>query len=124
MSKFMSGYNSPSEREEPTQEQIKEFWTWCEFDVVGSMCRYPDDKDKGHWEELPPIDLNNLFKYAVRILERTNNYHYIHFGYNHSSPNITTVQITFLDRLIATGDDDDPALALFWALYPVLKEKE
>ncbi len=62
---------------ELTQEQINEFWEWCGWkwhDVEinpeprvkyrGSHWISPDD-EQYIWTGNPPIDLNNLFRYAV-----------------------------------------------------------
>jgi len=103
---------------EPTQEQIKEFWEWCGFQKK---------KGAGYWQpstyltltlDLPPIDLNNLFKYAVPKL---------------GSPVMLSTYLDeteailpalFVDEedifsLPISVKDKDPALALFWALWEV-----
>lgn len=70
----------------PTEEQIKEFWKWCGLKWMWNhnsecTCGAKDDDDSRrswhyckdgewklatpHWYEDLPIDLNNLFKYAV-----------------------------------------------------------
>ena len=70
-------------QEEPTQEQIKEFWEWCGFThfIVEDIPwhKKPEDYQRIYWyannhwiypngskqKDPPPIDLNSLFKYAV-----------------------------------------------------------
>jgi len=55
---------------EPTEVQVKEFW-----ERYGFTDRYDYDTGCGYWEhvggdadpDLPPTDLNNLFKHAVPI---------------------------------------------------------
>ena len=56
---------------EPTEEQKKEFLEWCGFKLVPkyggadmneTLWKYPDDN---HFETLPVIDLNFLFRWAV-----------------------------------------------------------
>ena len=58
----------------PSKSEIKEFWEWCGFslyeDTEGEWksCFYwhnPPDTEEWGATWLPPIDLNNLFKYAV-----------------------------------------------------------
>ena len=70
-------------QEEPTQEQIKEFWEWCGFKLITEVweqikvlnwsldraSELPEmviiSPDDSFIKELPSFDLNNLFKYAV-----------------------------------------------------------
>lgn len=97
---------------EPTQEQIEEFWEWCGLryecydtpamphqggawlDTSGKLANEDEPC------ELPPIDLNNLFKYAVPKLDQSRYYH--------------ALKSIFLKQ-------DNPTLALFWALWEVSK---
>ncbi len=123
--------------EQPTQAQIKEFWEKCDCleikqfptthpllgsgDVVyvDTYVWKPTGQRLGHQMgacEFPPIDLNNLFKYAMPELERM----------------ITAVrdipsegQQAVLDLLFKWTRDvglrrEDPALALFWAIWEVI----
>ena len=120
------------ENKELTQEQIKELWEWCGFKFTPhlsskgnayegtELIEYPDRFKhvvaKG--ESLEP-DLNNLFKYAVPMPP----------SYN---PDIRLIQsITFdygrcsiIDVMGEeyVGESQDPALALYWALWAVMKE--
>jgi hypothetical protein len=57
--------------QEPTQEQRKKFWECCGLfevpkyggsDYSETLWQYPD---RSHHDKLPPIDLNNLFQYAI-----------------------------------------------------------
>ena len=121
--------------EQPTQEQIKEFWEWCGFnsrlvwsdpaDIGGrhqfKVWDYPDGSGvTQHLSVNPPIDLNNLFKYAVpkcpqfQDLARTNKGWLVTYisGYV-DLPRIGRYPI--FDEVEA----EDPALALFWALWQV-----
>ena len=104
----------------PTQEQIKEFWEWCEAPKEINYCGRELDMVMIRKSGDPPIDLNNLFKYAVPKLERGYLYDYIHFGQDTTEPKVFTVQITYSNKLVGTGDSTDPALALFWAIWEVI----
>ena len=64
---------------QPTQEQIRDLWEWCGFVwILGKECwRYERYKETNGWWEapggkryltLPPIDLNNLVKWAPDII--------------------------------------------------------
>lgn len=67
---------------EPTQEQIKEFWEWCGFthNIGSKMWNYGKYKETNAWwvapngkkyVDLPLIDPNSLFKYAVpKLVEK------------------------------------------------------
>ncbi len=114
---------------EPTQEQVKEFWEGYGFkfyqpvengaiDVIypdGSMCLSPIKL------AILPIDLNNLFKYAVPqalkvIAER---------GY---CPSIMKLFQLWYDELVTqTGDSsnvEQAALALFWVLDKIRRQSD
>lgn len=115
---------------EPTQEQIREFWEWCGqlikcYWCKGSgkrlyswskestyLCPCCDAKGFHH----PSIDLNNLFKYAVPKLQ-DKEYWLGLFNYrgNRWSANIINTN----NDTVASEDNEDPALALFWALWRV-----
>jgi len=110
------------EKMNPTNEQLKSFWEACGFKQVsrfgGSLSQateylwlYPEDK---HYKDLPPIDLNNLFKWAVPKLQYQVNLKNIRDGWfcmlfnsDREPPRIEAI-------------DEDPALALFWVCYKVL----
>ena len=112
---------------EPTKEQIKWLWEQCEW--------HKEKHPKGNWymwyapdgrfvdNHLPPIDLNNLFKYAVPKLKEV--------GFNveictTTSP--TQFRTAIKDRGFSLVGrlvwDDDPAIALFWAIYKCLGGKK
>lgn len=66
-----------TKEQQPTQEQIKEFWEWCGFKFIHedytpihtAELQYPDGhlEEWNGWGDL--LDLNNLFKYAVPALK-------------------------------------------------------
>ena len=48
------------------KEQIKQFWEWCGFwTETGQLWHFPEPEGHRFLFNLPKIDLNNLFKYAV-----------------------------------------------------------
>lgn len=116
---------------EPTDEQIKEFWEYWGFFKEESpdpdikwLYRAPDSmyiSFKGY----PPINLNNLFKWAVPKVFR--------LGYNHLECRIDSRRdgdgymwiISKYDKQVSIRSDYliDPALALFWAIWKVIKEE-
>ena len=92
---------------EPTEAQIKEFWEWCGFTFImdyDDPTRIEESRSPIGERIFPPIDLKNLFKYAV-----PKDYQQIIFqpdGY---------CGLTVDDELYeAEGDTAD--LALFWAI--------
>ena len=105
------------EMKEPTNEQIKEFWEWCGFTYI---MNYDDPSviegsRSPTGERLnPPIDLNSLFEYAVpRVC----------FGVDlEMCPNDKwRAGIKLISDGIKYAKGDTPALALFWAIYEVIK---
>jgi hypothetical protein len=106
-------------KEQPTQEQKKEFWEWCGLRWTS---RWTHQYPQGYWTYLdnyvhiepPTLDLNNLFKYAVPKLH----YLSLEFG-NTSQAYLAQTALTITDKLKAKKDVD-PALALFWAIWKVI----
>jgi len=110
--------------DEPTKAQKREFWERYGFRFPGEQidsCMYPD----GSFGITPSIDLNSLFEYAVpKLCEldgfRLLNYQFIGFARD--------IQILRHGWGIHFENDDfnkyqsgnDPALALFWAVWKVI----
>lgn len=90
---------------QPTEEQIKEFWEWCGFTILlEGMCLYPRDKGvSGRVKPLPPIDLNSLFLYAIPKIKS-------------EFPNWKSVLHDWVEGLSGNYYD---ALVLFWAVWKV-----
>lgn len=108
---------------EPTKEQIQKFWQWCGFidlrgkTVAGDSWQYPNG-GKGN---LPKLDLNNLFKYAVPKIF-VDSQGGIEFQYY---PGILRCILTTeceagFDETPTENERFDPALALFWAIWSVI----
>jgi len=111
---------------EPTDEQIKEFWEWCGFwyneKEMGSTWVGGKWHHRTHyydWRELPPIDLNNLFKYAVPFLLASDRYS-IRI-YTHKANNEVTIIAHYHGDVSYQKGNPDLALALFWAIYEVFR---
>ena len=123
----------------PSDKQEQEFWELCGFVKRGhsyagkELWVAPEDIewfdkcvkdiDKNGYAKMPekdsyyalrPIDLNNLFKYAVPKLE---NYHLGSVVNGH-------IAIAWRQGTNFHSTDKDPALALFWAIYKALGGKE
>ena len=102
--------------DKPTEAQIKEFWERCGFKRVNWKgwrgWEYPD---LGATTELPSIDLNNLFKYAVpkAIAELI----MTGIGTRNSWGKLLKVWMDFYFEGIELES------ALFWALWQVKENK-
>ncbi len=96
---------------EPAQEQIKEFWERYEYTGKLAGIEPVAGEEEGKLVYVsPPIDLNNLFKYAVPIAV--------------AKCGLVEFRTSLLGSIYkAIYDNEDPALALFWALWQV-KEKD
>ena len=109
---------------EPTQEQVKEFWEWCGFeykheeivDASASKVFITTSYFNGVETQIPDIDLNNLFKWAVPKLKD------IEITKSRHSPEWNVAVSTGEPILgeFAQSDNKDPALALFWAIWEVI----
>jgi hypothetical protein len=115
---------------EPTKEQIKEFWEWCGFcyryvpygslqarELPESTDMTDTDKlcltDPNGWEsEYPSFELNNLFKWAVPKLLKLG-MHSVEFVYDSNGIKC------FLSPLSNWVRAENPTLALFWAAWAV-----
>jgi len=125
-----------TDNKEPTQEQIKEFWEWCGlhkhiFENVDYTAELPYWRcglcGKRFWTEayngkddLPnpldmDIDLNNLFQYAVPKLG--NEFDFVQLQ---PKPDGWLCIIRGLGFQYRAFYYDDPALALFWAIWEVI----
>ena len=110
---------------EPTEEQIKEFWEKLGVRSSGNLSFYqlPDDYT-------PKIDLNNLFKWAVPKLTQQGGHPYsiklvAQWGEFHKDYGVEITNPTLSGKKrIALEFNKNPALALFWAIYKVIKEVE
>jgi len=106
---------------EPTKEEIREFWEWCGLTLIPHTDRYSSGTQNwieyqygGTRVDKPELDLTNLFRYAVPALNEKLDRH---------------IQLTQVmsgwECNIGLGDitytDDDPAMALFWAIWEVIK---
>lgn len=53
---------------EPTKEQIRKFWEWIGWEFSPDGLYYRVNSNASGWgyvSQLPPTDLNNIFRYAV-----------------------------------------------------------
>jgi hypothetical protein len=99
------------EKIQPTPAEVEDFWERCDLYA----------EERGAWsgkkfyswfapnklficDDAPPIDLNNLFRYAVPKVEEAN----------------SEATVYILHQLCeAVYHHQDPALALFWAIWSV-----
>ena len=120
----------------PTEEQIKKFWEWCGF-YIEKDSNYPtlyeelftpDSKHVMSSTKIlrlhyPPIDLNNLFKYAVpKLIEL--NYSFDIWNGSHQMISLIDewgVQLSLPTRVFHTEIQETLALALFWAINKVIE---
>ena len=109
----------------PTDEQVKEFWERCGFTIkplkdeeyLGDFYYYPDCN---RIERYVDLTLDNLFRYAVPMLKEDNDT--ILFAHPTESKKYYCEILD--DDGEPTGGSlgyKDPALALFWAIYEVIK---
>ena len=122
---------------EPTREQIKKLWEWCGFKEVFSkeLWRFERYKETNHWwsapngrrfDELPPVDLNNLFKYAVPKLLPKHDfsiYWVLDVDAQQGAWAISMSCRGYGKNGIIRLRDKDPALALFWAIWEVINDR-
>lgn len=120
---------------EPTQEQIKEFWEGCGLHIAEQTWVDDHYEPDGQWYDanghlytgdylygIPVLDLNNLFRYAVpKLIDR---YGGILFVLPQSDFPSWDCKILNTPNDEATfGYGKDPALALFWSIRQVLQSR-
>ena len=116
----------------PTEVQIKEFWEWCGFklgknrdkeSVFYGFTTYTYPGTLTPITNKPKLDLNNLFKYAVPKL--TDKFGGILFVLPQSDIKSWECKILNASGNEATfGHAENPALALFWAIWEVIHAKQ
>jgi len=106
----------------PTEEQIREFWKRCGVKPtkLKTGVNYHGTPIPYTATLYPPIDLNNLFKYAVPKLSNEATFDRVEIS-------LPTGKMEFWVKLVARHQsvvekDKDPALALFWAIYKVIED--
>ena len=111
----------------------KHSWETCEWRWLMPNCEFEDKLYPSYhgvpfvlWN-LPRIDLNNLFQYAVpklRDLSESNTLQDIEFHWQGLNISDLVECNIILDNNEFSYEDNDPALALFWATYKALGGKE
>ena len=119
--------NSDKKSFYPSEIEIREFWERCgfikkrgrwQYDACKETNYYWEAPDGRRYKEFPALDLNNLFKYAVPKV-----------------PALDFVELKSRERgwickIRGFGLQEiasyyvDPALALFWVLWQVMKEEQ
>ena len=116
----------------PTNKQIKELWEWCGLEYEATKLNghpawsiYGDDRkwcETHYIEEMgESINLTNLFKYAVPKLQEMD-YATLLRDSQGDSPYHAEIYL-YGDKgesVFKGAVNDDPALALFWAIREVL----
>src|SRR3990167_6093026 len=97
--------------EELTQEQINEFWEWCEIEPE-RVFEQPAWGHGAYYLKYPVLDLNSLFEHAVPKLQDTG-YMVELYSYEQAGYKVAIYHMTGqVDIPIAIVKLNDPALAL------------
>ena len=103
----------------PSESEIREFWEWCGFCYFDGWFYEEGGKRVARWGGIP--NLNNLFKYAVpKLFEQG----YFVSLVSDKRFNRASILSGLLDRHETAefiGEHKDLALALFWAIWKVIK---
>lgn len=103
---------------EPTEEQEGKLWRWC--GLVPVWGGYGEVAHVNFEEDEPvELDLNNLFKVAVsKLLKR----HTVEMTIMETHVRVCIYFDFDGNRTMIIETHQDPALALFWAIWGVIKE--
>ena len=130
----------------PTDEQVKKFWEWCGFKYkpLSDWWTKSWNREQLAWHrpdgwpafdacpntdvfQLPLVDLNNLFKYAVPKLQEMD----LWVGLGAEKQGWESwifkgepIEGNPLQKYEVKVTYKDPALALFWAIYKVAFPEE
>jgi hypothetical protein len=126
--------------DKPTKEQIQVFYEWCGFEYrqgTGEYALWGHWWDGSMYDKFPRICLENLFKYAVPKLQQegwgcrvqssplrdndTGKEIYAWTGY--ASIFYVRYDNTSLTKRDYYAIDPNPALALFWAIWELIKSE-
>lgn len=109
----------------PTQKQLKDVWQWC--GVKTKVTKIPiQGKKRTHMETICfPMDLNSLFQYAMPKLQKQ--WDLIELIWDVGAWDIHFEKYTLPAKHFYLGKQigetfEDPALALFWAIYKVIEQ--
>ena len=112
---------------EPTEAELKRFWEWCGVDGEAEICVIGDRTGEYTGKLVyPPLDLNNLFKYAVpRLPHFREHLLTIQFiptssAFNEPDREWACSIRQYSDEISADKFGVTPALALFWAIQQVI----
>ena len=105
---------------EPTEEQIKRFWEWCGIKPTKHYEQTHFQQGAFYWE-YPPIDLNNLFKYGSSLFVSMACGSINEENWKGAWAKAITHDRQKIGEIGEVGLT--PALALFWAIYKVLKKE-
>ncbi len=121
----------------PTEEQIKEFWEWCGLEYEATKLNghpawsiYGDERkwcETHYIEEMgKSINLNNLFKYAIPKLGVCDRIE-IDWSPVKGCRDYTADVVLWSSVNVGSHHkwtvSEDPALALFWAIWEVIHGK-
>ena len=121
---------------EPTEEQLQEFWEWCgfrqlprgnkayHFERGTKVMNWLPPGETETWKSvdyLPYLDLNNLFQYAILKLKRIGySYELVEWNEGQHKAIINKLCKGWAETY-TTSVDKNPALALFWAIWEVVQ---
>ena len=97
------------ETKQPTREQLREFWEWCNIPSE-ELTKW---KYKGY--NYPPLDLNNLFGFAVPKAIDTIQRRFI-WTYRQAEKYL-------FDLWLSKLKTDDYTLALFWVIWEIIQNQ-
>jgi hypothetical protein len=124
------------EDKQPTESEIEELWKWCGFKEVLSreLWQYEKYRETNHWWEapsgrkfleLPELDLNNLFEYAVPKLQ-PEVIEFVpvtgvkeQFDYGQKWGCLLILKGWAVKKSVISNNPN-PALVLFWAIWKVI----
>jgi len=102
--------------DEPTEAQVKEFWEWCGFSIGEYIDEWVAPDSYTCFHGMPPLNLNNLFKYAMPKLPL------LRFSYETQTiPKLYRWETMEANQPhLTVVESNDPTLALFWAIWEVI----
>ena len=111
---------------QPSENQIRELWEWCGWEqTTNGFYAHPSiaSAEYYHYEsggKLPPIDLNNLFKYAVPKVSHAEVATGCFAGQTGNFRAQVKTNPPQLYERWSSASAETPALALFWAIMEVI----
>ena len=105
----------------PTEEQIRTVWEWAGVRRDGHFWYDPEGKQLS--EEIPAANLPNLYRWPIPQLQKKGEVISL-IAYECSGFACRIAHVFTTTGAHTISENDDPALAVFWAVHNAIQEEK